>query len=339
MTIENRFAQRALLLFCALATVLSITVVPLGGGAVANAAAPPKARSYYVTEYNKTWAYNRGFALGQEDLALSGTQNHVAILDFGSMYVKSSVWYVTAFSGSDFTLSKAADMVYEFGRGYYFGAGSDRTSYVRVGLGTNNSGGTVTAAAGAALAAQAKRIDGLFRANLTKRQAYAVGANDFESWGSNSAASSWIDGYNAYSGRPMFLNYGSADGCPTGSIPTANSCNSGLRAETIWKVSWSGAAYPVPEIYTTNSSQAKQWKYLSLYAKNQHGNLFTFRGVMSQHRACEQRDPLRQDNSARGCPGLNNTPATAWTQLRTQLDTNPKAQASIEGPTDIRWKE
>jgi hypothetical protein len=157
--------------------------------------------------------------------------------------------------------------------------------------------------------------------------------NDFESWGHSSSsaapARAWISGYNGVSNKPFFVNYGSADGCPTGSVPSATSCNAGLPAETIWDVSWSGVAYPVPEIYTTSSSQAKQWRYLSLYSYLNHGSRFFFKGVMTQAGACSQ---------AGGCSGTNNSPSAGWTQLNTQVNADSRTATTPDGPTDIRWK-
>ncbi|MDC5697464.1 hypothetical protein OO014_09360 [Intrasporangium calvum] len=127
----------------------------------------------------------------------------------------------------------------------------------------------------------------------------------------------------------FFVNYGGADGCPTTSVPSAGGCNSVFPAETIWRVSWSGLAYPLPEIYTTSGSQASQWKYLSLYSYLNHGSKFTFKGVMTQAGACNQAGP---------CSGTNNGPSTGWSQLNTAVNTDSRTATTPDGPTDIRWK-
>jgi hypothetical protein len=312
--------------------LLGAVAVVLVGQAPAAFAAPPSANSYYVAGYDSTWAYNIGCSLGTADKNLAGTQQHVVVLDFGAMYTSTSGWKVTAFSGADFALSSARVMAQEFGHGYWFCTGSDVTSSVQVGLGTNNSAGTVTSAAGAALAGAAETGYNTVKNNGWS-QASVIGANDFESWGHTSssatAARAWVDGYNGVSQKPILVNYGSADGCPTGAMPLATNCNAGLPAETIWRVSWSGVAYPLPEIYTTTATQAKQWRYLSLYSSVNHGSRFYFQGVMTQSGACSQSG---------GCSGTDNSPATGWSQLNTQVNADSRTATTPGPPTDIRWR-
>jgi len=99
-------------------------------------AAPPNSVSYYVTGYSTSWAYNAGCSLGTLDLNRAGTQRSIAILGFGAMYLSSSSgWMMTAYSGSDMTISSARAMVQEFGHGYWVCTGSDVGSTVYVGLG------------------------------------------------------------------------------------------------------------------------------------------------------------------------------------------------------------
>jgi len=307
--------------------------VSLSAPPVAQAAtAIPYSTSYYVTKNDPTWAYNQGLALGKVANATAGTQRFVVILDFGTMRLSGSTWQVSLFGSSYVSLATAGTIVYQFGIGFYTGAGSDLTSLLYVGFGTSTSGGTVTAAAGAALAAAARSVDQQFR-SLVYQQVYAVGANDIEAWSQSSAdtaAINWFNGYAGYSGRPIFFNYGSADGCPSTAVPTASSCNPGLTADMIWTVSWSGPAYPLPEIYNTVGTQAKQWKYLSLYSNNtKKAGYFIFQGTMTTYQACQQNG---------NCSGINNAPSTGWTQLSTQLATAPTAGGSLYSvETDIKW--
>lgn len=299
-------------------------------------AAPPYAKSYYVTSYSTSWAYNEGCALGTQDKNTSGTQKHVAVLDFGKLYLSSSgTWMVGLFTGTDVSLASARGMAEQFVKGYWICTEADLSSTVYVAMGTNNCTGTITSSAGAAMAAQAYAGWNNVQNNGWS-QGFVIGANDFESWvGSNctpvsaSAARAWIDGYNGATNKVFFVNYGGADGCPTTSVPSAGGCNSVFPAETIWRVSWSGLAYPLPEIYTTSGSQASQWKYLSLYSYLNHGSKFTFKGVMTQAGACNQAGP---------CSGTNNGPSTGWSQLNTAVNTDSRTATTPDGPTDIRWK-
>ena len=291
----------------------------------------PSSTSYYILKYDANWAYQEGVNLGRNKAYyVSGTQSFVVILNFAAMYLSGSTWYVTDLYGPDMTLASAGEMVYQFGQGFWAGAGSDYSSTVLVGLGVNNSGGTVTSAAGAALAAQAKKSNDRF-SQQNPRQSFIAGASDFEGWGykqlpTSTAATNWITGYMNYSGRPTFLNFGSADGCSSKSY--SDPCTGGLDKETIWKVSWSGSAYPTPEIY--NSTLAAQWKYLSLYAYKTHGVYFSFQGMMTEQGAC---------GSAAACPGRYNSPSDAWVQLYNQMSNfAPTVGGTVlRNPTDIMY--
>jgi hypothetical protein len=203
----------------------------------------------------------------------------------------------------------------------------DTSSFAYVAIGTNNSAGTVTAAAGKALAKAARKGTD-YAASHGWDQAAVIGANDFESFSGSSAtqATAWIDGYNSYSNPMFFVNYGSADGCPNTHVPSSTDCNAPLHASTIYHLSWSGVAYPLPEIYRTDSYQAQQWKYLSLFAYQNHGAAFTFQGVMTQHGACQSAS----------CVGTDNTASQGWTQLNTQLNSNTHTATTPGAPTDIR---
>lgn len=293
--------------------------------------APPSHASYYISVQDTGWAYDTGCTMGTRDASRSGTQTTVVVLAFGKTTLSSSgVHLLSYFGGTDRQFDAARQMVVAMGKGYDACTGSDTASRLRIGLGTNNTpGSALTAAAGAALATAAKNA----AADLAGYpQATAWGANDFEAWGStsglNTQSRTWLNGYNGVSGRPPLVNFGSADGCPTASVPSAGSCNPGLTADTIWYLSTSGAAQPLPEIYTTSGSQAKQWKYLSLYAYAK-GARMTFPGVMSQRGACDQR----------GCDGTDNTPAVSWLQLNEQVDSDSRTATNPGAPTSIFWQE
>lgn len=313
--------------------VSSVAIVIAGASPAA--AAPLSARSYYVNSLDLTWAYNRGCGAGEADEAQAGTQERVVVLDFGAMYKDSAGgWNFTFFGGADHSAAKARDMVEEWARGFKNCTGTDNTSVAYIGIGTNNSGGDVTTGAGAKMAELAKTAIDHVSALGVYSQGRPVGANDFEDWdkgaGLNSDSRDWIAGYNGVTGRPIMVNYGAASGCPTSSVPTASSCNTGHNAESIWRVSWSGAAYPLPEIYATSGSNAKQWRYLSKYSINEKSaGKFEFIGVMSQAGACSQYPP---------CTGTDNSPDEAWNQLEQQLDLDSAVTMTPGNPTNIWWQ-
>lgn len=95
----------------------------------------------------------------------------------------------------------------------------------------------------------------------------------------------------------------------------------------IWYVSWAGPNWPLPEIYTTSGSQAKQWKYLSLYAYTKHGSKMNVIGSLTQYLACNG-----------GCTGTNNTASAGWSQLYDQLNSDSRITDTTLHSTDIDWQ-
>jgi hypothetical protein len=151
-----------------------------------------------------------------------------------------------------------------------------------------------------------------------------AGANDIElSWNGPRHTRNWVRGYESAARHPYY-NYGSADACPP-----RGRCAGAWTLEDVWWVSWGAPhAWPIPEIYTPNWSQALQWYNLALYSYRRHGSTMRFMGVMSQRGACwRAKDP---------CRGMNNTPERAWRQLTTLLNRDPRTRQHIFWVTDIR---
>lgn len=189
-----------------------LTPIAIIAAATPAQAAPPQARSWYITSYSPSWAYDRGCNLGAQDLGDAGKQTHYVVLDFGAMYDAGSDFKFTAFGGPDMTMSQAKDMIVEYSRGYFLCTGSDTTSELFIASGTNNSGGDITYAAGSRLAVLARSAGNQIENAGYDGQVHPIGASDFESWGAGAsratASRNWIDGYNATSQRPLFVNYG-----------------------------------------------------------------------------------------------------------------------------------
>lgn len=121
-------------------------------------------------------------------------------------------------------------------------------------------------------------------------------------------------------------NYGDAAGCP----PYGN-CNNGWTQDDVWYISWGcGIAAPLPEIYTTTGSQAKEWYRLVKYSISKNpGNPMIISGTMTQYQACiDQGDP---------CSGTNNTPEQGWTQLWDLLNADPETAQTLLNPSTLRW--
>ena len=84
----------------------------------------------------------------------------------------------------------------------------------------------------------------------TTQQEDIVGANDiepaatFSGTGSQPKAINWANGFTSHGGA-VYVNYGSADGCPP-----YGSCVNGWTQAGTYQVSWGiRAAYVLPEIY------------------------------------------------------------------------------------------
>ena len=134
-----------------------------------------------------------------------------------------------------------------------------------------------------------------------------------------------MDGYD-FANTWLYLNFGDAAGCPP-----AGSCDNGWSYADIWYVSsGNGPARPLPQIYNEYGTQAKQWERLDLWAVANRGARMDFRGAMAQHQACADRGD--------SCPGVDNTAATAWTQLAGALGAAAATAQPLRWSTDISWR-
>ena len=145
-------------------------------------AAPSSARSFYVYQYALVGRTTEVADAGSGDASEAGAQKHYVVLDFGAMYQNSGgTWMVSAFGGTDFSMSKAREMAEHWAEGYWTCTGGDHTSVAYVGIGTNNSGGDITSAAGAHLASVVTNgNDDLHGTPNYYDQGRIMGADDFE---------------------------------------------------------------------------------------------------------------------------------------------------------------
>jgi hypothetical protein len=299
-------------------------------------ALPPTSTSYYVTvgatesdASLNNWLYSKGYELGRRDYNLAGTQNSIVILHFFRPMVVNGVYGASGYNRF-VSVSTIKEAVRQFARGYYFGTGSDLSSMVRILIGTSNDNkiGTVTYAHGQAWAQMVRDTDAAIANSGYGGQARARGANDIEmKYSTYAAAKAWIDGYNSrYVAPYVVYNYGDAGGCPP-----VGSCDNGWSQDKVTSVTWRHTAgtYPVPQIYNTLGTNAKQWQQIARYGKVTYNMQPYFSGALSQSQACVQV----------GCPtGINNTPSQAWNQLWNELNNDPQTAGSLSWSTDIRWR-
>jgi hypothetical protein len=252
-------------------------------------------------------------------------QDALVVLDFGSPMRHGHTYGARLFGYGFVTTRQVRDAGIRFAIGYWHCAPRRSTAMLRIALGTSNYGARVTYRHGRAWAVMVNKAnEHLVRMGYSGRIDVA-GANDIEpGWSGPRAARSWVRGYDSANQWPYY-NYGAAVGCP----PYGN-CTGAWTVEDVWYVSWGASpALPLPEIYTGNGANAKQWFHLSLYSVRQHRSRMHIAGVLSQHTACRQRsDP---------CRGMNNTPPRAWTQLSRLLNSDHRTAQTVRWSTDISW--
>jgi hypothetical protein len=222
------------------------------------AATPPKPHtpwSYYITSSSTSTAYTLGCNQGKSD-AKSGQSSEV-FLDFGGQ-VSGGTELINGTILSNATIESISE---QFAAGYQACVGSgDSTTLLTVAVGTNNSI-DVGSSQGQTWAGVVNAVTNWTTAHTA--QATAEGGDDIEpGFGSESAATAWT---NAFSGHTtnLYLNYGSADGCPETTYGNG-ACNNGWNQHGVWYESWgNSAATMAPEIYY--SVQAEQWEMICMY--------------------------------------------------------------------------
>ena len=167
------------------------------------------------------------------------------ILDFGGMH--DNLGDQVNFSGNILTSYRVYQLATAFADGYTQ-CGPRGGYWLSLAVGTNNSI-PLTAAEGGAFASTVKDVSA-----WVHRYAWHVatwGANDIETWGGrlnvNSAQTyNWYSGYAAQ-GPPDYVDFGSADGCPSTGFGPA--CSYGWNQGDYYNLSWGyQLAYSIPEI-------------------------------------------------------------------------------------------
>jgi hypothetical protein len=285
--------------------------------------------SYYLTTVNTTTVYNLGCAHGHKDRDRAGTQRSIVILDFGATFLKSDgQYYSSLWSAADAPYSKVVAAVKAYGEAYWRCTENDLSSTAIIAMGTNNSAGAVTYAAGAAMARSVNSIGSYF---ATIKQVSAAGANDIEmGYSAPGPAKTWAQGYDSANNHPYY-QFGSAEGCPTTRMPDGGDCGTSAYPEwtayDVWYVAWGNpAAWPVPEIYLTDGRNAKQWKWLGVYSYQVRGSFMSFIGPMVQWQSCQQVS----------CSGTNNTASQGYTQLYNELNSDSRTAQTPPYVTDIK---
>ena len=247
------------------AVTLVIASMPLALGSVAAApagpamaaTAPPVTYGHYMTATTasglNTEAYNAGYSFAQG--MPSGATDYL-ILDFGCVWHSGSTYGAYDFSGVAFQNSQILTAMENASTGVHNGY---KTGTIIITYGNNNSCPTSYANYKLAGTYQELRASNLasYESSNGRVDQGAAAASDMEpSWDTFGDTSGLVDGANSSGYYMIYLDYGSADGCPQSG--TGGNCNNGWDVHDVGYVSFNGSdAVPAPEIYS--SALASQW--------------------------------------------------------------------------------
>lgn len=299
------------------AFAVAAAIVPTRGAAAATA--PPATYSHYM----KTTDIGVLDALGCDEGA--GRLSGVTVLDFGQPAYSGGKYGTNIFGSNTFrSIAQIEAAARSWLTGWY--RCSPSTPRIVLAVGTSNYRGSTTYGHGRAWAGMINNLVAWLGQRGYAWQEDVAGASDMElSWNTPAATRAWANGYGSIDTR-AYYDFGDAAGCPP-----YGSCNNGWRQEDVWYVSWGQpAAWPLPEIYTTNGSMASQWYRMSLYAYANHSYRMNISGEMTQYGACMD---------VGGCTnGTDNQPYQGWTQLYNKLNADSRTAQPLRWSTDITWK-
>jgi hypothetical protein len=242
-----------------------------------------------------------------QNAGASGTTDAVIVLDFGGQTFQSGWGTLDIITGAFRSDNQIYVAAKNFGKGYY--DCKPNSSYkLGLSIGTNNSL-TQTNPSGADWGTLVKTVDDWLVANAPGVRGY--GGNDIEpGFGGFGDAAGWADGYSGSSSRP-YMDFGSADGCPTSGRGWNSSCNNGWTTGKVYTVAWGHRlALALPEIYATSGVNASQWKNISNAAIDDRKTAISFTGTLTEWKSCQQV----------GCPQtISNAPSSGWNQLETLI--------------------
>jgi hypothetical protein len=319
---------------CILALAVVTTAIAWIGrpqAAVAEPESPGAAWSHHVKSTSPRASNRLGCQEGIRMTRFQSLRDTIAILDFGRPVGRRrhhrGPWHfgTSLFRKKGFVPIRSILAASEaYARGVWRCTRGLRGAHIRIALGTSNWGDGVTWTHGRAWAGMVNRANAWVTERHTSSKIDFAGANDIElSWNGPRTTRNWVRGYESLANYPYY-DYGAADACPP-----RGRCAGAWTMEDLWYVSWGALhAWPIPEIYTPDRMNARQWYNLAVYSYQRHGSAMRIVGVMSQHGACRRaKDP---------CRGMNNTPERAWRQLYQLLNGDRRTRQLILWATDIR---
>jgi hypothetical protein len=290
--------------------------VAVPGAAQAVPAKPPTDWSFYISTSSTSSAYNLGCNQGNFDRNMGNIDSEV-VLDFGGQN-SANTGTIRISDGAFMSYGTIASIAEQFAYGYWVCTGSDVTSTLFLELGTNNSAYSVNAAGGTSWANTVNTVRDYVNSHWG--QVVVQGANDIEpSWAGYSATLDWASGFGTHTSQ-LYLNYGSADGCPQYSYGNGG-CNNGWNQYDVWWISWGYTpAITAPEIYYY--AQARQWHMISMYGAVYQGNAAHYIAPW---------DEYTLDTSTLSSTG-------AWNALWTEMNSTSQTAGTSPYSMEIHWQ-
>ena len=320
----NRFIMLTALLISSFSTLAIFT----NQVAYAVTVPPPPAptTSRYMSTVDPNTLYNEGCSQG------SANESGVIVLDFGQPWYQNGIYGTIIFKSLAFVgIDQITTASESFLQGYWDCVPGGSASFITLAIGLNNYKGYTTTSThayshGQAWGMMVNNVNDWIATQGFDSYEIAAGADDMEMmYNSAPHTRAWADGYASVS-QYTYYDYGDAAGCPP-----YGSCNNGWTQADVTYVSWDlDPAFPLPEIYTTNESQAREWYQMSLYSYNNPGpnGHMIISGSFTQYGACQ---------ITQGCGSENNTPSQGWTQLWKRLNADSRTAQSLDYSSDITW--
>lgn len=277
----GRLADKASTIIVALLLMLAVVIpaVAFGAEGTAQAAsAPTPMTAWYM--YGTTasgldsTAYEDGYTTAGE---VPADDLEYLLLDFGEpLYFGSNTYGAYDYSDTSFTNPQILTALENAANGVHDGYRTGIMTIVYGNSNYGNVGGLTSAEAYDVGEYQVLRASQLAAYQVDQGyvdQGAAAGSDMEPDWATPAMTEQLVNGATAEGGY-LYIDYGSADGCPT--TGDSGYCNNGWDVVDEIYVSWHGEAVPFPEIYS--ETLADQWNVIRTRAQAD-GDDYKFWGI------------------------------------------------------------
>ncbi len=188
---------------------INLVLFPHPLTAQATATQRPTDWSFYITSSDPTTLFNLGCNQADFDASFATPANSLVVLDFG-VQNSAGTGVVTTFQRISLPNSQVDYLSYQFSDGYWSCRGSDSTSILTLGVGTNDSDPSYSDATYTALGKDwANILQGIQSDDAGfSSQVKVWDANDLEAWHYTSGqvtpdqGNAWVNGYSSIDPAP-----------------------------------------------------------------------------------------------------------------------------------------